>query len=105
MVCSKLYLLSAPPAQAELDLKPRYNVAPSQKIPVVRLDKDDQREPVMLQWGLIPSWATDSKIGYKMINARAETVATAPSFRAAFRKRRCLIPATGFYEWKKHDDD
>jgi putative SOS response-associated peptidase YedK len=92
------------PAQRELDLKPRYNVAPSQQVPVVRLDKDGQRELAMLRWGLIPSWASDPKIGYKMINARAETVATAPSFRAAFKKRRCLIPATGFYEWKKLED-
>ena len=92
------------PAQRELDLKPRYNVAPSQQVPVVRLDKNGQRELAMLRWGLIPSWASDPKIGYKMINARAETVATAPSFRAAFKKRRCLIPATGFYEWKKLED-
>jgi putative SOS response-associated peptidase YedK len=91
-------------AQLEPDLKPRYNVAPSQKVPVVRLDKDGQRELAMLRWGLIPSWASDPKIGYKMINARAETVATAPSFRAAFKKRRCLIPATGFYEWRKLED-
>jgi|SRR5882724_149418 len=93
------------PAQRELDLNPRYNVAPSQKIPVVRLDPAGQRELVMLRWGLIPSWATDPKIGYKMINARAETVATAPSFRAAFKRRRCLIPTSGFYEWKKLEDD
>jgi putative SOS response-associated peptidase YedK len=52
-----------------------------------------------MQWGLIPSWAKDTKIGYKMINARADTIATKPSFRAAFKKRRCLVPADGFYEW------
>ena len=55
----------------------------------------------MLRWGLIPFWAKDEKVGFKSINARAETVATAPSFREAFRHRHCLVPATGFYEWKK----
>ena len=88
MVCSKLYLPSAPPAQAELDPKPRYNVAPSQNVQVVRLEKDGQREIAMLRWGLIPSWASDPKIGYKMINARAETVATAPSFLEETRRRQ-----------------
>ena len=87
--------------QAEPELAPRYNVAPTQMIPVVRLDKDGQRELAMLRWGLIPSWASDPKI---MINARAETIATAPSFRSAFKKRHRLIPASGFYEWKKLDD-
>jgi len=102
-----LYNITAPdigPRQNELDLKPRYNVAPSQKVPIVRLDKDGNRELAMLRWGLIPFWAKDDRIGYKTINARAETVATAPSFRAAFKKRRCLVPASGFYEWKKFED-
>jgi len=63
-----------------------------------------QREIAMLRWGLIPFWAKDDKIGYKTINARAETIATAPAFRAAFKKRRCLVPASGFYEWKKLED-
>ena len=58
------------------------------------------RECVLVKWGLIPSWAADPKIGYKLINARSETAATKPSFRAAFKRRRCLIPADGFYEWK-----
>ena len=83
-----------------LEMLPRYNIAPSQDIPVVRQDREG-RELSLLRWGLIPHWAKDHKIGYRMINARAETVAQKPSFRTAFRRRRCLIPATGFYEWKK----
>lgn len=82
------------------ELKPRYNVAPSQKVPVVR-ERAGRRELALLRWGLIPAWAKEAAIGYKMINARAETVATAPSFRAAFKTRRCLIPASGFFEWKQ----
>jgi len=68
---------------------------------VVRLDRDGNRELAVLRWALIPFWAKDKKIGFKSINARAETVATAPAFREAFPRRRCLVPATGFYEWKK----
>lgn len=80
-----------------------YNIAPGQKIlTVVRLE-DGSHKAVNLWWGLIPSWAKDRKIGARMINARAETVAEKPAFRAAFRQRRCLIPATGFYEWCKTD--
>jgi putative SOS response-associated peptidase YedK len=82
-----------------LDLKPRYNIAPSQEVPAVR-QSGGGRELALLRWGLIPHWAKDEKIGYRMINARAETVAEKPSFRTAFRRRRCLIPATGFFEWK-----
>lgn len=83
-------------------LQPRYNVAPSQQIPAVRLD-GGARAACLLRWGLIPSWAKDAKVGYKMINARAETVADKPAYRAAFRRHRCLIPATGFYEWQQTD--
>ena len=83
-----------------LEMPPRYNIAPSQDIPVVR-QSGEGRDLSLLRWGLIPHWAKDHKIGYRMINARAETVAEKPSFRTAFRRRRCLIPATGFYEWKK----
>jgi putative SOS response-associated peptidase YedK len=75
-------------------------VAPTQKAPIVR-ERDGKRELAMLRWGLIPYWSKDAKIAYKTINARAETVATAPSFREAFRARRCLIPTSGFYEWLK----
>lgn len=84
----------------ELGLSERYNVAPSQVAPVVRMTKDGGRGLFMLRWGLIPSWAKDTKFGYKTINARAETVATQPAFRSAFKKRRCLVPVSGFYEWK-----
>lgn len=84
------------------ELAPRYNVAPSQEIPAVRLDSGTgQRELALLRWGLVPFWADDPKTGYSMINARAETVAQKRSFRAPFRKRRCLIVADGFYEWQK----
>lgn len=84
------------------ELRPNYNVAPSQNVPVIR-GTEAGRELSLLRWGLIPFWAKEPKIGYKMINARAETVATKPAFRAAFKSRRCLIPATGFYEWKQEE--
>lgn len=81
---------------------PRYNIAPSQPIAAVRLCPEGSgRELAMLRWGLIPSWARDPSIGNRMINARAETAATMPAFRSAFRSRRCLVPANGFYEWKR----
>lgn len=76
-----------------------FNVAPSQEAPVITLN-DEERSLSMMRWGLIPSWAKDVKIGNKMINARAETVAEKPSFRAAFKQRRCLVPAIGYYEWQ-----
>lgn len=82
------------------EVKPRYNIAPSQDIPVIR-QQDGKRRIDPLRWGLIPAWAKDPKIGYTMINARSETAAEKPSFRAAMKSRRCLIPADGFYEWKK----
>jgi len=84
-----------------MEFDPRYNMAPSQRAPVIRQREDGLREAVMMRWGLIPAWATDASIAYKTINARAETVATAPSYRAAFKTRRCIVPATGFYEWQK----
>ena len=83
-----------------LNLRPRYNVAPSQDVAVVRAN-DHGRTLAMLRWGLIPSWAREPNIGYKLINARTETAAEKPSFRSAWRNRRCLIPADGFYEWKR----
>ena len=83
-----------------IDLSPRYNIAPSQDIVVIRhLSGKDYRQLDKLRWGLIPGWAKDMKISYRMINARAETLAQKPSFRTAFKKRRCLIAADGFYEW------
>jgi putative SOS response-associated peptidase YedK len=85
-----------------VEWSPRYNVAPGQPIVAVRQDAARPvRELVPLRWGLIPSWAKESSIGYKMINARAETAAEKPAFRDAMKRRRCLIPADGFYEWKK----
>ena len=81
------------------ELPPRYNIAPSQ--PVAVIPNDGKGQLNFFVWGLIPSWAKDPKIGNRMINARAETLAEKPSFRAAFRRRRCLIPADGFYEWRQ----
>jgi putative SOS response-associated peptidase YedK len=79
-------------------LRKRYNIAPTQEAPVIRL-ADGNRELAMLRWGLVPSWAKDLAVGNKMINARAESVAEKPAFRQALEKRRCIVPATGFYEW------
>lgn len=79
---------------------PRYNIAPTMPILACRLSEMGWRELVLLRWGLIPSWSKDPKTGYSTINARAETVAIKPAYRSAFKKRRCLIPADGFYEWK-----
>jgi putative SOS response-associated peptidase YedK len=81
------------------DIKPRYNIAPSQEILAI-VATDTGRAARLFRWGLIPFWAKDEKIGYHTINARVETVAAKPAFRAAFKSRRCLIPASGFYEWK-----
>jgi putative SOS response-associated peptidase YedK len=82
-----------------LDLiKPRYNIAPSQNSPVVTV-KEDRRVLNMMRWGLIPFWAKEAKIGYKLINAKAETVSEKPSFRKPFKDKRCLVLADGFYEW------
>src|SRR5690606_11348690 len=80
------------------ELKPSYNVAPGTPILAVG-QRDGERRATLLKWGLVPSWAKDPRIGYKMINARSETAAEKPSFRSAWRKRRCLIPADGFFEW------
>ncbi|MBS4191140.1 SOS response-associated peptidase [Bacillus sp. FJAT-49705] len=82
---------------------PNYNVAPSQSVLAVVNDGSRNRLG-FLRWGLIPSWANDEKIGYKMINARAESLKEKPSFRNAYMKRRCLIIADSFYEWKRHDN-
>ena len=78
-----------------------YNHAPSQQTMVVRLDAEGRKESALLRWGLVPSWAKSPDMGNRMINARSETVAKKPSFRAAFRRRRCFIPANGFYEWQQ----
>ena len=82
------------------ELRPRYNVAPTQSVIAIRQrEAPAGRELVELRWGLVPSWADDPSIGSRMINARSETVATKPAYREAYRQRRCLIPADGFYEW------
>jgi putative SOS response-associated peptidase YedK len=86
------------------EVAPRYNIAPTQPVAAIRLDESGERELTYFQWGLIPSWAKDLTIGSRMINARAETAAEKPSFRAAFKRRRCLLPASGFYEWQKTGD-
>jgi len=94
----KRLLIKTPPR----DFTPRYNIAPSQNAPVILNEQEKSLQP--LRWGLVPSWAKDPAIGYKLINARAESIAEKPSFRAAFQKRRCLIPADGFYEWRLESD-
>ncbi len=83
-------------------LTPSYNIAPTQEVAAV-VEEDEKRKLKMFRWGLVPSWAKDPAIGNKMINARAETVSEKPSFRSAFKRRRCLIVADGFYEWQKTD--
>lgn len=82
------------------DLEPRYNIAPTQTVPAVRTGEEGSRSLVMLHWGLVPKWAQERAIGNRMINARAETLAEKPSFRDAFKRRRCLVLADGWYEWQ-----
>ena len=91
-------------AATSAEVKPRYNIAPTQDIAAIRESVDGDRELVMLRWGLVPFWAKDPSIGNRMINARAETVAEKPSYRAAYRHRRCLVLADGFYEWRRQND-
>ena len=84
------------------DWSPRYNIAPTQPVPIIRQNpKEPIRDLSLVRWGLIPSWATDSSVGARMINARSETATTKPAFRDALKSRRCLIPADGFYEWSR----
>ena len=86
----------------EVDWEPRYNIAPSQPVGIIRQDPSrPARHFSLARWGLIPSWAADASIGFKTINARAETVANKPAFRDAFVSRRCLLPADGFFEWSR----
>ncbi len=94
-VLAELFELEAEPA-----LAPRYNIAPSQQVPLVRLGADGRRQWAEARWGLVPSWAREVDAGARMINARAETAADKPAFRTAVRRRRCLLPADGFYEWQ-----
>ena len=80
-------------------LKPRFNIAPTQDVPVIT--NEGSRRIEKMRWGLVPFWAKDVKIGSRMINARGETVAEKPAFRASFKTKRCLVPATGFFEWQR----
>src|SRR6056297_2784214 len=106
-MCGRLCLTKTPERiaghfelQIPYDLQPRYNIAPGQLILAIMQDGEKQPEAAMLHWGLIPPWAKDPSISYKMINARSETVATKPSFHKAYQSRHCLISADGFYEWR-----
>lgn len=82
-----------------MDFEPRYNIAPSTGIPTIIQTPEGRRVLQLMHWGLIPSWAKNESIGDKLINARGESIAEKPSFRAAFKRHRCVIPASGFYEW------
>ena len=98
VVAAQFGLFEMPP------FAPRFNIAPTQPVAVVRCSPENsrpERELVWMRWGLIPSWAKDPAIGSRMINARAETAADKPAYRAAFRRRRCLVVADGFYEWQR----
>src|SRR5687768_9935500 len=100
-VLAQQFLFELGPLAGEA-FRPRYNIAPTQLVAAVRARKDSSppvRELALVQWGLIPSWAKDAKIGYSTINARADSVADKPAFRSAFQRRRCLILADGYYEW------
>ena len=82
-------------------MRPRYNIAPMQDVPIIRRSAAGERELVNVRWGLVPRWAKDPSIGNRMINARSETLADKPSFRTALKRHRCLLPTDGFYEWKQ----
>lgn len=108
-VCGRFALTISPTALAKLfeldevpDFEPRYNIAPSQAVAAIVQGRQEARRILkQMRWGLIPFWAKDISIGMKLINARAETAAEKPAFREAFTQKRCLIPASGFYEWQK----
>ena len=100
----KLHGLYQMPRQAPLNLQPRWNGAPTQEFAACRLDAQGARVLTKLRWGLVPKWADDVKIGARLINARSETVHVKRAFRAAFRRRRCIIPADGWFEWRTEED-
>ncbi len=107
-MCGRFAFYSPAEAVSELfnvqgapDFPPRYNIAPTQMVGGIRHGESDEPEWAELRWGLIPFWAKDKAIGNRMINARAETVAEKPAYRAAFKHRRCVVPADGFYEWRR----
>jgi putative SOS response-associated peptidase YedK len=106
-VCGRFELHTSPAAVALAfglahapEIGARYNIAPTQNVPIVRLNRTGERELVQVRWGLVPRWAKDPSIGVRMINARAETVAERRAFSNAFQRHRCLVPADGFYEWR-----
>jgi putative SOS response-associated peptidase YedK len=105
-VCGRFALFASPELVAEYfalaeppALAPHYNLTPSQDIAAVRVDRDGVRRLHALRWGLVPFWAKDAAIGRRLINARLDSLADKPAFREALTRRRCLIPASGFYEW------
>ncbi len=103
-MCARYSLFSRQLFQQEFDLaadgvEPHYNIAPTDVAPII-VETEHGRALEPMQWGLVPSWSKDPAIGQKLINARAETLAEKPSFRTAFKRRRCLVPADGFFEWK-----
>jgi putative SOS response-associated peptidase YedK len=109
-VCGRTNLTATPEELAEafaLDeipaLAPRYNIAPTQPIPAVRVHASGKRRLGLLRFGLVPHWAKDASVGARLINARSETAKARPAFKEPFRERRCLVPATGFYEWRRVD--
>ncbi len=87
----------------DIKITPHYNIAPSQNIPVIYKDKNRENRIEFMKWGVVPFWAKDPKIGYRMINARAETLTQKSSFKHIFKTKRCVVPCSGFYEWKKID--
>ena len=100
----QLFLPEMRPEEIAIDDPSRYNIAPTQQVAcVLRESTGEPRKAERLRWGLVPPWAKELAIGNRMINARGETVDSKPSFRNAFRSRRCLIPADGFFEWQKVD--
>ncbi len=108
-MCGRYSLTTADPAQLRarfavaesVAAEPHYNVAPGTDVLAVTTDREGKRRFEELRWGLVPSWAKDTKTGFKMINARAETLAERPAYRSAFERFRCLLPADGFYEWQQ----
>lgn len=93
------------PEGIKREIKPRYNIAPSQYVPIIYQNEEQKNSIEIMRWGLVPFWAKDPKIGFKLINARVENVANKPSFKYSLKSKRCLVPSTGFYEWKKTSKD
>src|SRR6266702_5361282 len=109
-MCGRYLITSSPEAIRRLfryreqpNFPPRYNVAPTQPIPIVRLN-EGEREFALVRWGLLPSWVKDPRTFTLLINARGESVTDKPAFRNAMKRRRCLVPADGFYEWSEHGE-